>query len=286
MDKVELIKAVTRSPRTEIVPFTTLTTDFTLPDSYQQILSIGIFTHGEIMVTLDGTPVQNKNVPDVILHKQNAGAYGCLTLSAFLHDKKDDFNRKCVTTNISMLSLKKSMHYFYRKKTYASFTAEEKHPLHCSEGTCRLFTDKTKYYEKKYMADDVLSNMILSYASGNHIVSINLINCDVATLLSAVGMSEETLKVCEEFCDNRDAYSSPTITTTKLHKLITLFKTFRGIQQVNILDLSCNVMKATPRNGTNTCEGYGIHDSCVPAEDDFGWGGKRKKRTKKYNRIV
>lgn len=282
---MELIKAVISSHRTEIVPFTTLTTDFTLPDSHRHILSIGIFTHGEIMVTLDGTPVQNKNFPNVILHKQNAGAYGCLTFSGFLHDKKDDFNRKCVTTNISMLSLTKSMYYFYKKQTYDSFTSEKKHPLHCSEGTCRLFTDKTKYYEKKYMADDVLSNMILSYASDNHIVSINLMNCDVDTLLSAVGMSEETLQVCKEFCDNRDAYSNPTITTTKLHELIALF-TFRGIQQVNILDLSCNVMKATPRNGTNTCEGYGTHDTCVPAEDHVGWGGKRKKRTKKYNRIV
>ena len=277
MDKVDLIKALIRSHRTEYIPLTTLTTDFTLPDSH--ILSIGIFTHGEIIVTPDGTPVKNKNFPDVILHKQNAGAYGCITVSKVLHDKSNNFNKTCITTNISLVSLKKSMYYFYRKKHYSSFTETTVHPLHCAEGTCRLFTDKNKYYEKKYFADDELSNMILSYVSDNHIVSINLMRCDAAMLLSAVGiMSKETLQVCKEFCDNRDFYSNPTITTSQLHKLIALFKQFRGIQQVNILDLSCNVMKATPRNGTNTCEGYGAYQSCAPAEDDFGWGGKRKSR--------
>ncbi len=281
MDKAALLKELIASQRTEHVPLTLLTTDFSLPDTYQSILSIGIFTHGEIVVTSDGTPVKNNNFPDVILHKQNAGAYGCITVSGFLHNKTTDFHKKCVTTNISLLALNKSMYFFYKKKTYASFTEGTKHPLHCAEGTCRLFTDKNKYYEKKYSADDVLGIMILSYYDVT-IVSINLMNCNEDMLISAIGdRSEETLQVCKDFCDNRDAYSNPTITTTELHKLIALFKTFRFIQQVNILDLSCNVMKATPRNGTNICDGYGMYDSCFPEEHDFGWGGKRKTKRKR-----
>ena len=174
------------------------------------------------------------------------------------------------------------MYYFYKKKTYNSVTEGITHPLHCSEGTCKLFIDKEKYYEKKYIADDEFNIMILSYASDDHIVSINLIECTADMLLSAIGdISIETQQVCKDFCYNRDLYSKRTITTTELYKLITLFKTFRAIEQANILDLSCNVMKATPRNGTNTWEEYVMYDSCFPVEHDFGWGGKRKHTVKK-----
>jgi hypothetical protein len=286
MDKVthDLINALVKAPQTEHVPLTQLITDIILPPIYHPILSIGIFTHGEIMVTSDGTPVRNENFPNVILHKQNAGAYGCVTFSGLYYDKKADFNRKCRATNISLLSLKTGLNYAYQK-TYASFTKEKTHPLHCTEGTCRLFTNKDKYYEKQYIADDLLGNMILSYATDTHMVSINLMRCDAAMLLSAVGMSEESLQVCNEFCDKRDSYSNPIITTTELNKIIALFKTYRLIQQVNILDLSCNVMRATPRNGTNTYDGYGAYQTCFPAEEDVGWGGKSRKSHKSRRKI-
>ena len=279
MDTHALINALVKAPQTEHVPLTHLITDIILPPIYHPILSIGIFTHGEIMVTLDGTPVRNENFPDVTLHKQNAGAYGCVTFSGLYYDKKADFNRKCRATNMSLLSLKIGLNYAYQK-TYASFTKDKTHPLHCTEGTCRLFTDKDKYYEKQYIANDALGNMILSYATDTHMVSINLMRCDATTLLSAVGTSEESHQVCNEFCDKRDSYSNPIITTTELYKLIALFKTYRLIQKVNILDLSCNVMRATPRNGTNTYDGYGSYQTCFPAEEDVGWGGKSRKSRK------
>jgi hypothetical protein len=129
MDKLALINTLVKAPQTEHVPFTHLTTDMNIPPIFHTILSIGIFTHGEIMVTLDGTPVRNENFPDVTLHKQNAGAYGCVTFSGLFYDKKADFNRKCRATNISLLSLKTGLSYAYQKKTYASFTKEENTPL-------------------------------------------------------------------------------------------------------------------------------------------------------------
>jgi hypothetical protein len=121
--------------------------------------------------------------------------------------------------------------------------------------------------------------MILSYYDGE-MVSINLMYCDADMLVSAVGdTSTEIRKVCKDFCDNRDAYSNPTITTTSLYTLIALFKTYRMIQKVNILDLSCDVMKSLQNE---PCfEGYRTPSTCVPLEEGFGWGGKRKRKTKR-----
>lgn len=278
----------------EIVPETVMSINVKKPPpSY--ILAIGIFSHGEMVIDDSGNLIENENFPSgIIIHKQNAGAFGCVTI-----DDPVNFRRGCKTTFLAINSLQKSIsvHFKGSYNVYVRNTEFNELPLHSSTNTCQLFTDKKRYYEKEYTADNSEKNIILSFykLSYKKVICINLFNCSTENLQSClfeifnpINIKLQIKDVCTKFCDERgnDEIDTRKITTSNLFMLIDFIKKIReNIRQVNILDVSCNVVPATILDRflkkPNIFDGCTHPNFCCPPNKDFGWGGKRKTKSRK-----
>lgn len=219
--------------------------------------AIGIFAHGEILVDDDGNGIENRNFPeDVTIHKQNFGAYGCISVA--IHSP---FKTLCYQTMhaLSYLSSCVNVESFLALVKYHNDREKKIKPLTSSENTCQIFTDKKRYYEKRYEVDDNMKYIILSYydVETNYCKFINIVDCSPDELLTFFKIDngemarDEFMYTFIQFCISRK-YG---ITTTNLFRFIEIARIRLDIKHANILDQSCNVMRATPRHGSNVCEG-------------------------------
>lgn len=247
-------------------------------------LSIGIFSHGEILVDNYGIGIENRNFPEkVTIHKQNLGSYGCISAVSHM-----TFLYFCYKTMNALTSLASCVDVGSFTTLVNQIMMDDQHkklkPLTSTEGSCQLFTDKKRFYEKKYTFDGNLKYIILSYydVETNYYKCINIVNCSVDEL-------SKFFKGGTKFIDQ---FSIPRkyVTTTDLFSFIDVARMKLNITHVNILDESCNVMRATPRHGSSVCEGFALPGACVPPDKNIGWGGnsrrtgKKSRKSKKYRK--
>ena len=84
--------------------------------------------------------------------------------------------------------------------------------------------------------------------------------------------------------------STKIITTTQIFNLIALSKKYLHTNVANILDLSCNVVPLINKSDvSDNCNGFSISGNCYTPEDDWAYGGTKRKtksqrKTRRYKK--
>jgi len=257
--------------------------------SIDHTLSIGIFTHGRINVDETGAPIVHA-CPMVRMNKQNVGAYGCLSYGP--HSIKDDpaNYHEASETLINFDTCFDSKTYIDKYSRPEEFAENDRitmtKPLHKTEGACSVFKDFLDCIEKRYSTDPNYQNLIFLTSNDR----VNIVSADLKKLKSFFfkykkGDKTDVLKL-QEFIDDRDREGiehGEKIITPQIFMLIEMARKYLNIQNVNILDKSCNGILSTGQvvDPNDLCGPYSISCNGRPHNGKAFGGKKRRTRVNK-----
>lgn len=260
-----------------------------------EVLAIGIYLHGAMQVDEKGHAVKNKNYPDgIYMRKKTISAIGCVTFKTVLDlTAKTKAAQMYSSTEIALTTrtvyaLEECGNKDVYLKTIKNYPPEKVGKLHKDENSFVLHEGKTDYYEKKFSRDRVgpiASSLIFMRESG---VYIDLMSCSLEEFIHFFCQREDenvaSLKIIfSNLIKKRETY----ITTTDLHLLIAWAQHYLPIKNVNILDISCNLMKSVTNDPTDQCvlsPGYSISCNGFIPDPSVGWGGKSRRKRRKRTR--
>jgi len=225
------------------------------------------------------------NAPNVKIIKKNLGGYGC---PSYPVRHADTFNQVALTLTRGLIGCTpESYSRFFKpgqKDNYGDIID--------TEGSCQLFNGNQEWLCKRYSFD--ATRKYLLFALDGSI--INIVDCAHDELKSFLGISDASIdEMLLEFIEKR----SSGITTEDIFRFVEILVATRGIERVNMLDESCNIVKADEKTtkvykGVRSVTDYfpKPKDQVAKLKEGAGYGGKRtafrksKRRTKYVSRKI
>lgn len=270
-------------------------------------LAIGIFTHGKILSDDIGDPIPNENFPGVHIVKHNIAGFSCIVINYKKIDTYEWTERAYYDID-SCIDPKT-----YLEEATAALSGENvSHdaralvPLFSEKGLCQIFRGHTKFYEKLYEPVDETNTIKILVKKNGQFDDIDIIKCTTIKLFKFLTDQDifedivdyhsdyddmydeeydgdEHYAFCKAFIKKREKNRS--ITTTDLFELIKVSKKTLDVNNVHILDTSCNVINAGLFDIPHEiCEGFKIDKTCKSPDPEIAFGGKSKRKSRKRTR--
>lgn len=276
-------------------------------------MAIGIFTHGKILSNDIGEPIPNENFPGIHIVKHNIAGFSCVTINYKKIDTYEWTERayynidSCIDPQTYLAEATAAL-----EGDNVSDRAKRHRPLFSEKGLCQIFRGYTKFYEKRYDIEEEINANTIHFLVKKHgqFDYINIITCTTIKLFKFLtdqdifediadyhpdydDMYDEEYEgngyyaFCKLFINRREK-NNGSITTTDIFELIEISKRTLGVNNVHMLDTSCNVINSGLFDSPHEiCDGFKIDNTCKSPDPEIAFGGKskrikaRNKRTRK-----